>query len=122
MAQAGKVVAAICLAPVILAYAGVLNRRQATVAGTEATTIEAQGAHYTGPGVTVDASIVTNHQLASLRIRIEHVISSIKRCRMIKDPCRLHGVLAQDRVMEIACALHNFRLFISPCSPLIKSE
>lgn len=59
MAQAGKVVAAICLAPVILAYAGVLQGRQATVAGTEAATIEAQGAHYTGPGVTVDENFIT---------------------------------------------------------------
>ena len=59
MAQAGKVVAAICLAPVILAYAGVLAGRQATVAGTEAATIEMQGAHYTGPGVTVDGNLVT---------------------------------------------------------------
>ena len=59
MAQDGKIVAAICLAPVILANAGVLNGRQATVAGTEAATIAAQGAHYTGPGVTVDENIVT---------------------------------------------------------------
>jgi len=36
MAQDGKIVAAICLAPVILANAGVLNGHQATVAGTEA--------------------------------------------------------------------------------------
>ena len=59
MAQDGKIVAAICLAPVILANAGVLNGRQATVTGTEAATIVAQGAHYTGPGVTVDENIVT---------------------------------------------------------------
>ncbi len=59
MAQADKVVAAICLAPVILAYAGVLAGRQATVAGTEAATLEAQGAHTTGPGVTVDGNFVT---------------------------------------------------------------
>ncbi len=59
MAQAGKVVAAICLAPVILAQAGVLAGRQATVAGTEAATIERQGAQYVGPGVTVDGNLVT---------------------------------------------------------------
>lgn len=59
MAQQDKVVAAICLAPVILAQAGVLQGRQATVAGTEAATIETYGAHYTGPGVTVDGRCVT---------------------------------------------------------------
>ena len=59
MAQDGKLVAAICLAPVILANAGVLAGRQATVAGTQAAIIVAQGAHYTGPGVTVDENIIT---------------------------------------------------------------
>jgi protease I len=54
-----KVLGAICLAPVILANAGVLRDRNATVAGTEAGTIEAAGATYTGPGVTVDGNIVT---------------------------------------------------------------
>jgi protease I len=59
-AQAGaKVLGAICLAPVILANAGVLRGKNATVAGTEAKTIEAQGATYSGPGVTVDGNIVT---------------------------------------------------------------
>lgn len=55
----GKIVAAICLAPVILANAGLLKHKKATVAGTEAITIEAKGAEYTGPGVTVDGNIVT---------------------------------------------------------------
>ena len=67
MAQADKVVAAICLAPVILANAGVLAGRQATVAGTEAATIEAQGAQYTGPGVTVDGNFVTANGPKSAR-------------------------------------------------------
>jgi len=54
-----KVLGAICLAPVILAYAGVLEGHSATVAGTEAKTLQACGATYTGPGVTVDGHIVT---------------------------------------------------------------
>lgn len=58
-AASARVLAAICLAPVILANAGVLQGRRATVAGTEARTIEAGGATYTGPGVTVDGNIVT---------------------------------------------------------------
>lgn len=59
MDNQGKVVAAICLAPVILANAGLLQGKRATVAGTEAKTLENQGAYYTGPGVTVDNNIVT---------------------------------------------------------------
>jgi protease I len=59
MYQQGKVVAAICLAPVILANAGLLRNKKATAAGTEAKTLENHGATYTGPGVTVDGNIVT---------------------------------------------------------------
>ena len=54
-----KVVAAICLAPVILANAGVLKGKKATVAGTEAKAIEAGGAEYMGPGVVVSGNVVT---------------------------------------------------------------
>lgn len=60
-----------------------------------------------------------NHELASLRIRIEHVNSSVKRCRIVKDVCRLHVVGARDAVMEIACSLHNFRLSLFPWQPLL---
>ena len=61
-------VAAICLAPVILANAGVLKGRRATVAGTEAKTIESRGAKYMGPGVTVDGNIVTGNAPKSSRL------------------------------------------------------
>jgi DDE superfamily endonuclease len=63
-----------------------------------------------------------NRQLASLRVQIEHVISSVKRCRIAKDICRLRLPGALDAVMEIACSLHNFRLALFPWQPLIKSE
>ncbi len=63
-----------------------------------------------------------NHLLSSVRIRIEHVNSSVKRCRIIKDICRLRVVGAQDAVMEIACSLHNFRIALYPWQPLVKSE
>lgn len=56
-----KIVSAICLAPVILANAGILKGKKATVSGTESKTIEAKGAKYTGPGVTVDGNIVTGN-------------------------------------------------------------
>lgn len=68
MNDKGKVVAAICLAPVILANAGLLNGKKATVAGTEAKTIENKGATYTGPGVTVDGNIVTGNAPKASRL------------------------------------------------------
>jgi protease I len=62
------VVAAICLAPVILENAGVLKGKNATVAGTEAKTIESKGAQYMGPGVTVDGNLVTGNAPKSSRL------------------------------------------------------
>lgn len=58
-AESGLVLAAICLASVLLCRAGVLKGRRATVAGTESATLEAAGAVYAGPGVTVDGQLVT---------------------------------------------------------------
>lgn len=55
----GKIVAAICIAPVILANSGLLNDRYATVFPSEIETIESKGARYAGPGVSVDGRIVT---------------------------------------------------------------
>ena len=59
MYQDKKIVSAICLAPVILANAGILKGKKATVSGIESKTIEAKGAKYTEPGVTIDGLIVT---------------------------------------------------------------
>lgn len=58
-AEQGKVVAAICLAPVTLANAGVLDGKKATVWRTESGMLRAQGATYTGADVEVDGRIVT---------------------------------------------------------------
>lgn len=70
-------------------------------------------------GQLTQAQKAFNQQLAALRIRIEHVNSSVKRCRMVKDICRLRLVGAQDAVMEIACSLHNFRIALFPWQPLL---
>lgn len=55
----GNPVAAICIAPVILAKAGLLNHKKATVFSSEIETIESLGAYYTGMDVTVDGNIIT---------------------------------------------------------------
>ena len=56
----------------------------------------------------------TNRAVSKMRIRIEHVISGVKRYRIVKDKCRnwLRGF--KDSIMEIACGLHNFRLIFRP--------
>lgn len=55
-----------------------------------------------------------NREISAIRVRIEHVISGIKRCRIVKDKFRNYKKGFKDLVMEIACALHNFRLKFRP--------
>jgi len=55
----GKVVGAICIAPSILANAGVLVGKSATCFSSEAGNLKAKGANYSGGSVTVDGEIVT---------------------------------------------------------------
>ena len=57
--ELGKVVAAICIAPVTLANAGVLEGRRATVWPSESGRIVEKGAIYTGADVEVDGNIIT---------------------------------------------------------------
>ncbi len=59
--QAGKVVGAICIAPTILANAGLLSGKKATAFSTESGNLIAKGAEYTKEPVTVDGKIVTAH-------------------------------------------------------------
>jgi hypothetical protein len=55
------------------------------------------------------------HQaLTQRRLRIEHVNSSVKRCRIVKDRIRLWKEGVRDLVMELCCALHNFRVRLTP--------
>jgi hypothetical protein len=53
------------------------------------------------------------------RLRIEHVNSSVKRCRMVKDRIRLWEEGVRDLVMELCCALHNFRVRLNPWQPMV---
>ena len=55
-----------------------------------------------------------NQALHQRRLRIEHVNSSVKRCRIVKDRIRLWKQGVRDLVMELCCALHNFRVRLTP--------
>jgi protease I len=56
---AGKLVGAICIAPVILARAGLLRGKRATVFETEATVLRDEGASVLSLGVVADGTLVT---------------------------------------------------------------
>jgi hypothetical protein len=57
-----------------------------------------------------DEQKAENQMIARRRVRIEHIICSIKRCRIVKDTIRLWKDTARDMVMAVCCGLHNFRV------------
>jgi protease I len=57
--RAGKILAAIDYAPLILAHAEILRDRKVTVLETEVHKVEAAGAHNTGAAVEVDGNLIT---------------------------------------------------------------
>jgi len=58
-ALGGRPLGAICVSPTILANAGVLKGRRATVWPDQAKALAAGGARYTGEPVTADGAIIT---------------------------------------------------------------
>jgi hypothetical protein len=65
------------------------------------------------------AQKAANRRIARRRVRIEHVNSRVKRCRIVHDICRLRKVGVRDLVMEVCCALHNFRVRLTPWQPMV---
>jgi hypothetical protein len=65
------------------------------------------------------AQTAVNRRIARRPVRIEHVNSRIKRCRIVHDTSRLRKAGVCDRVMEVCCALHNFRVHLTPWQPMV---
>lgn len=51
-----------------------------------------------------------NRMISRRRITVEHAISGVKRCRIVKDIFRYRRYGYDDLVMELACGLHNLRV------------
>ena len=73
-------------------------------------------------GELTDDQKAANHAKAKRRIYIEHVNSSVKRLRILKDVCRLTISGVRDMIVEVGCALHNLRLRLNPWSPIPEAE
>src|SRR5215472_9944980 len=71
-----------------------------------------------GQELTLEQKLA-NQALHHRRLRIEHVNSSVKRCRIVKDRFRLWKAGIRDVVMELCCALHNFRVRLTPWQPMV---
>jgi hypothetical protein len=65
------------------------------------------------------AQKTANRRMARRRVRIEHVNSRVKRCRIVHDTNRLRKAGVRDLVMEVCCALHNFRVRLTPWQPMV---
>jgi hypothetical protein len=69
-------------------------------------------------GELTEQQKAANQVLARRRVRIEHAICGVKRCRMVKDRIRLYAGGIRDLVMEVAVGLHNLRLRFRPWTAL----
>ncbi|GAB7014745.1 DJ-1/PfpI family protein [Methanogenium cariaci] len=79
MYEDGDVVAAICLAPVVFAYAGILEGRQATVFKTRLSekSFADKGAVFTDIPVVVDGTIITANGPLAAAAFAEEIISAL---------------------------------------------
>ena len=59
--------------------------------------------------LAIDARFI-NKVISSVRIRVEHILSGVKRCHIVKDIFRNHRTGFGDTIMAIACGLHNLRV------------
>ncbi len=74
----GKIVGAICIAPVILANAGLLNGKNATVFPSGADILKQNGANYTGKDVEIDGKIITGNGPEAAKLFGETLLYSLK--------------------------------------------
>jgi DDE superfamily endonuclease len=65
------------------------------------------------------AQQAANRRIARRRVRLAHVNSRVKRCRIVHDTSRLRKAGVRDRVMEVCGALHNFRVRVRPWQPMV---
>lgn len=75
----GKPTCAICFAPVVLANAGVLSYKKATVWEGAEKNLEMVDATYTGKNVTVDGNIVTANGPAAAEEFAERIVELLSR-------------------------------------------
>jgi protease I len=78
MVDSGKLLGAICIAPVILARAGLLKGRKATVFIDGKDELRENGAIYTGKQVEVDGKIITANGPEAARLFGEELVRQLQ--------------------------------------------
>lgn len=77
--DAGKITSAICIAPVILANAGILSGKKATVHQSGQTELEEAGVEYTGEPVTVGGKVITGNGPDAAEAFAREIINRLKK-------------------------------------------
>ena len=80
--ESKKVLAAICIAPTILAYAGVLEGKKATVwneDGKQGNLLESKGAEFVDESVVVDGKLITGNGPEAAREFGEKIVKVLKK-------------------------------------------
>ena len=65
------------------------------------------------------ADVFLNAMLSSARIVVEHTLAGVKRCHIVKDVFRNTKPDFSDRVIQVACALHNLRVHFRQPLPVL---
>ncbi|MGF1529329.1 MAG: transposase family protein [Candidatus Competibacterales bacterium] len=65
-------------------------------------------------GVLSGEQKAAHRAIASRRVRVEHVIGSVKRYRVVKERLRLWSEGIADLLMSLYCGLHDGRIHLSP--------
>lgn len=76
--NSNKIVSAICIGPVILAKAGILKGKQATVIAPEADKLKEAGAVYTAKAVEKDGNIITGNGPGAAKEFAEALVKALK--------------------------------------------
>jgi hypothetical protein len=61
-------------------------------------------------GERTDLQKEENQVIASYRVKNEHAIGGMKRCRIMKDTIRIHGHNTRDDIFASCAGLHNLRV------------
>lgn len=75
--SSGNVLGAICMAPLILAYAGVLTAKTATIFPGDKVELQSKGVHYSDAPVVQDGKIITADGPASAEAFAHQVLSAL---------------------------------------------
>jgi protease I len=90
--RAGKVVSAICLAPVTLANAGLLEGKRATAYPSAESFLKWKGAIYTGNAVEVEGNIVTANGPEAAEEFAQAVAGMVAACCAVRDIYAPRGI------------------------------